>query len=154
MASAAGDLKVVDEGEVLMKYLILKLMNDQRFGEDWPKEFQLHWPGEDYAYKFEKVKIIGLFVYICKKGNDWGRDGEGFVLFREEGTWTAWNGDFTANGEMLLCRQKVFRCHQDITKPGEYVLQINWCANRYNERGIVNWGGSVLVRTTEPQDDA
>ena len=148
MACAAGDGEVPDDGGVLA------VPNDQQFAEHWPKQFRLHWPGEDYAYDFKKVNIIGLFLYICKKGSDWGRDGEGFVLFREEGTWIAWNGDFTANGDILLCRQQVFRCHEDFTQPGTYVVQINFRATPRNERHIVEWQDGVLVTTTESQKDA
>ena len=84
-------------------------------------------------------------------GSNSARPNEFLVLRLEEGTWTAYDSAFGADGETLQCRQAVFRCRgRDITQPGFHTWEMNLAASTNNDGQEVDWSGDLWAETRVP----
>ena len=106
---------------------------------------------KNYAFPYEKQQIESEIIYVCNKGSEWARANEVLILRCQEGTWTAYDGEVSADGNILLCRQAVFRCVEtDITQPGWHTWQTNELANRDNTGFSIEWQGELKAETRAP----
>ena len=103
--------------------------------------------GFEYVYSYQEH----LGVYICNKASEWSRAGEMLLLKKEEEYWIAY--DAAVVGDVLQCRQPVFRSDSDIRKPGLHMWQINFNVCKDAKEGVrPNWQDECWpVETRHPQ---
>ena len=99
--------------------------------------------GYEYHYKVQTVG--GEDMYICVKGSEWSRSGEFLALRFDSGTWTA--ADRVNEGNTLRCRQLVFHCEGDITKPGWHCWKTNFNASKDGDGSHIDWQGELWAET-------
>ena len=105
----------------------------------------------NYAFPYQKMEIDSQIVYVCEKGSEWCRKGEVLVLRNNNGTWTAYDAAFNADGTTMVVRQPVFRCSTpDITQPGWHKWQTNYNANDHETGLAVDWQGELKAETRVP----
>ena len=108
----------------------------------------------DEAYSYQKIQIGLETIYVCEKGSKRAREGELLVLRWEpegdRGIWTAFDSAIRADRLTLQCRQRVFRCPENITQPGWH----DWERNGAASRGVMpenpEWQGTLSAETRVP----
>ena len=116
---------------------------------DWPDSFVIGTKKafeRGYAYQYTKDNIAGEYIYVCDKGSQWRNAEEFLVLRYKDGYWTAW--DSKKGDGRLLCRQPIFRCSEDIVKPGWYNWETNYNANQDQDAGAgTDWREGLWAET-------
>ena len=81
------------------------------------------------------------------RDNFWCCDGNQRAT---RGIWTAFDGAISADRQTLRCRQRVFRCPENITEPGWH----DWERNGVASSGVMaknpEWQGTVWAETRVP----
>ena len=104
----------------------------------------------NYAFPYTKHAVGGETIYVCRKGSDYARANEVLVLRCQEGTWTAYDSDVSADGGTLHMRQAVFRCRENITEPGWHCWQMNDAAGPEATSQPAEWQGALWAETRVP----
>ena len=104
----------------------------------------------NYASSCTKHHIGDEYLYMCTIGCQWATPGECLVLRQGGGFWMAWDSSKVAgsNGEQQLhCRQRVFRCADDILQPGVHDWETNLNANESDTETSPNWQSGLQAET-------
>ena len=88
--------------------------------------------------------------YVAQMASDSGRPDEKLVLRYVHKAWVAYDCQLTDGGTTILRqRQAVFRCEEDITKPGLHTWIANGKASAQNDGSVELWspGNTVQAET-------
>jgi hypothetical protein len=105
----------------------------------------------NYEFLYSKRTVGKETHYVCTKGSDNARPDEVLVLCCETNdgktTWTAWDSEVLPDST-CTCRQPIFRCVDDITKPGWHNWQTNHAASKDVADGVdADWQGELWAET-------
>ena len=85
--------------------------------------------------------------YVAQMASDSGRPDEKLVLRYVHKAWVAYDCQLTDGGTTILRqRQAVFRCEEDITKPGMHTWIANGNASDQNDGSVEVWSPDNTVR--------
>ena len=106
--------------------------------------------GKVWEYtKIQKNDKSEIF-YVAQMASDSGKPDERLVLMYVQKAWVAYDCEVTDGGTTILRqRQAVFRCEEDITKPGLHTWIANGKASAQNDGSVELWspGNTVQAET-------